>query len=331
MTVTQISSKKHDRLQGALTSFGLEGCRALDGDAGPPATIHAVDGNGTAFLLKQQRAYLGNEEFEMHIALHWHAYEAGGPVVRPLSFAGRKMLTTALGERAEAQALIGGRSPAPNDATQLRRAAASLAQFHDSVVGFERKVRHAEPRDRFDKAGFYRQYLEGASVAPALVEALYGRLADAQSLAGLTRNASDRIYRWQMVHGDPAPSNFIVDDDGKIWIIDLDDAHWAVPAEDLAWLVCMTAALEWLPGQVPAFRLRDAWETSLLHAVMAGYADACGIARLDVDALRPWLCASLVCMVVDCFLEMCLPLVPADELAWICERAAVMVDETLDG
>jgi hypothetical protein len=86
-------------------------------------------------------------------------------------------------------------------------------------------------------------------------------------------------------------------------LIDLDDAHRGPPCADLAWLLCLTAGLQEVRDSVSGWRVRERWDEAGIAAILRGYRSAGGpSAALGPRWLKPWLVASMVCAVGDCFL-----------------------------
>lgn len=288
-------------LRSAVNRFGLAGLESLSGDADPPAMVIAdCPERGRRLVLKEKRSYLSDSEFCMHVALHRHVFEAGGPVTQPLAWDDRDVLTDCDGALAETYEHAVGTVLDPESISHLHAAGATLARFHIVAAGFTPQVEHAEPRERFAKAVFYRQFLDALSVPASTVDELYRLLGQAEIEA---RQLSPCEVGSQIVHGDPAPSNLLIGDDHSAILIDLDDAHESVPVSDLAWLLSTTAALRWQPAGEPEFRLLQQWDMEAFNAVLEGYRAVGGPSTPTVDVLRPWLCASLVCAVTDCFVE----------------------------
>jgi len=288
-------------LAGALRRFGLDNYTPLFGNPHSPVTVVAQDiFEGRRILLKEAREYLGEGEFRLHVALHDHVRRAGGPVPQPLAIAGKAVLSDSGGRLAEVQCWVEGRTLATSSPDDLAAAGAALARFHAAAADFADRSAHAEPRERLAKAAAYRRHLERARTEEGQVDALYDRLARA---ARETSRVEGPLAKPQILHGDPAPSNFLVLPDGSVLLVDLDDAHEAAPIGDLAWLLCLTSAFCWRPGHVPDFGIRGAWDATSFSAVMQGYCAAANIARTRITTLKPWLCASIVCAVTDCFVD----------------------------
>jgi Ser/Thr protein kinase RdoA (MazF antagonist) len=313
--------------EAVLSALGLSAYQPVEGGVWGEGLLAAVrrDDSGERLLLKEKRSYLSDAELLVHLDLHRFAAGRGAPVAPiPPALVDRLPLRLPEGRLIEVQTWIGGRKVDPQSAADVAAAGRALARFHRAAEGFPwpaGSCLHQEPRERFGKAEYYRSFLalvlEDAE-HPLLLE-LYDDLADAR------RSLRD-LEPERPLHGDPAPSNFLIEE-GECVLIDLDDAHLGPPDEDLAWLMTMCGALRWR-GET-CLGLCEGWEPELTRAAWAGYRSEQPESGEPLR-LRPWLVASVVCAVVDCLTDEGGLILPREEFEENCHRALWLIDQTED-
>ena len=255
-------------------------------------------------LLKERHSYLSDDEYRLQMELHRHLFRNGGPVVPLPEFAADRLpLMTPDGRLFGLQDWMEGRSLNADSLTDLAALADTLACFHLAAVDFNWTASsdvHKEPRDRFGKAEFYLSLLHNYFENPPdpLETRLYAalRYAGAQ-LDGLYDKTGPEPL--QPIHGDPDPANALLLSH-KCVLLDYDDAHLSTRAADLAWLLTLCAGLKPVAGPV-ALTFRSTWSKPHLEAIIESYQARARLDHAGTHALRWWLVAAVICVVVDNF------------------------------
>lgn len=267
-----------------------------DGFVEPQADLFAIiRRQNQLFLLKEKRSYLCKEEFESHIKLHRAIWEMNGPVAGlPGDLATVLPLRSSTGRLFEVQIWENGRRPDVGSLDDMYLLGSSLAAFHSlsgQVLPIG-KTRHAEPRNRFEKALSYRHYLERELGSDHyLIGMLYGN----DFLASWEREQRETAIHG-LLHGDPCPENSLIQRN-RCLLLDLDDFSIGPLCSDLAWMITLSCATD-LDASKKRYSFRENWALARFEALIQGY---CSQSKLPDQELGNWLTASLVCASVDLF------------------------------
>jgi Ser/Thr protein kinase RdoA (MazF antagonist) len=288
-------------LDELLTELGLEGWCPVDGGVrGGTEEDHLVavlSRDGTSIVLKERAAYLSDEEFDCVVSNNRALARAGAPVPPvPEALARLVARRAPAGRRFSTVLWVGGRPLDPDAREDLECLGRALARFHRAarqIDATEPRVR-SEPRERFGKARHHRRLLE-SRLGPELTDELYERLVAAQRLvAGYPAGAMPS----QLLHGDVDPHNAVRTESGCV-LLDVDDMHSGPVISDLAWLAILTAGMRRTADEA-GYTFRDEWDGERCDAVLGAYRSEARLERTP-PGLRPWLVASVVCAMTDCF------------------------------
>jgi|SRR5262245_29912684 len=255
-------------------------------------------------LLKERHSYLSDDEYRLQLELHRHLFRNGGPVAPlPEFVADRLPLITPDGRLFSLQAWVEGRALNADSLSDLAALGDALACFHLATADFKWTASpdvHKEPRERFEKAEFYRYLLRnylGDSPDP-LEMSLYAALRHARAQLDALYEKTGPEPR-QPIHGDSDPANALRLSH-KCVLLDYDDVHLSTRAADLAWLLTLCAGLKPVAGPV-ALRFRSTWSKPHLDTIIGSYQARARLDYAGTQALRWWMVAAVICAVVDCF------------------------------
>lgn len=178
---------------------------------------------------------------------------------------------------------LAGRSPDVDEADEYRGTTAGLARIHRVMGALDRSLAVRSP-------GIGELVRRGLDLAPAWSSSPLARQSgegDAVArLADWLRSRVDQLTETQLVHGDWATPNLLVQGSGKglrlVGVLDWQDVAVGSPLMDLA--QAASSALMWSGRPDPAPSLH-----SILEGYQAGGGPAVGLDHLAVGVAAYWL------------------------------------------